>query len=993
MALVLSCVMVLGAFPTRAFASAAYIVTGDDVVWNDDHTKLLRAQVGPYTLTNRDDWLNGDPELSVDNLGKVADRLSKDWAPIAGSIFGTYSPVTVNSSGDRMLWEWWYGPGIENGDSAHGGGCEVDVTDALAGRSKKNKRDTNDTGGDRYNRNGQWRGNTFPAYGSDQATYMTSGLQYATSLDEVLREMCDMSAMAYVGNSTSNTSETTNARKDKADLLYKRAGEDGKGLSWMKDDADDKTTQAMYRIVTSQADNDGHEYSNNYALIFYDFQLTALTGDDLGDTVGKYEVDYSSSDDNTTKTTDYIENRSQEKQEEDLTVSSSTTETVSSSFTDTETVAHSINAGVEYGFEYSGVTNWKQALKLHFQYTWTETSSTAYTKGEQLSNRSSTSSMSRVNIPGHTVLAYDKSSGTSEQTLTFDCPAVLNYKVAIVSLCWIPREANKEKTFSVRFGSGVSTGGTHATQNLYKRAVDSTTRNRLERSYGQTLGEYANTRVNGISWDDVEAKFPELNVGEHIQNAASQLPMFTGGMKITAVTTSANTTIGNIQPLYQLAEVRLTSGNNRYSMAVGDTLGLSGLGVDGYNAYGVYYYGFQPTKGEWVLCDEQGNIVEESAVIDLDSDTTSGSKEVVAKSAGKAYLKWVIADGVTYKAKEGAEVTRDTKSLVTPIILVTVNKAPTDMTGYSIEAEGEPTVIVGESLDLNDAFNPAVIDPNDKIISHSVQYESRDESDESPVTIDANGMFFSTKKGNYKVRAKYTKDDVTITSPWLTVHVAALPQLVVENNELMADGGEVSVILTGEGLSDGIEVKLTSDDGSELTQTTTGSDTQQVAVFNVPANTTFDVDMVYDVSCEVGGTNIAEGQTVTVRANTLTHHDAVDVTCTEDGNVEYWECNETGVLYGDETGTTEVAAEDVVIKALGHETVQVEAKDATCIEDGNAAYWVCTRCNAVFADEECEHEVDLADVTIPATGHAWSAWEVTTPATEEAEGVETRTCA
>ncbi len=997
-------VMVVGMFPTFALADEAYTVKEEDVVWNDDRTQVVQAQVGPYTLTNRDDWLNGDTELSIDNLGRIADKLSDDWAPIAGSIFGTYSPVTINNSGDRIEWKYWYGPGIENGDSRYGGGCEVDVVDALAGRSKKNKRDNNDTGGDRYNRNGQWRGDTYPANGSDQATYMTSGMQYASSLDEVLREMCDMSATAYYGNSTNETQETVNKRKDIADKLYKKAGEDDKGLSWMKDDADGQTsTQAMYRIVSSQADNDDHQYSNNYALIFYDFQLTALTGDEVGDTVGVSAVDYSAGDDSSSKTTDYIENRSQEKQEEDLTLSNSTTETVSSSFTDTNSVAHSINWGVEAGFEYQAhgannwISNWKWSLKLHFQHTWTETNSTAYTKGEQLSNSSSSSTMSRVYIPAHTALAYEKATGKSEQTLTFDCPAVLNYKVAIVSLCWRPREEDDVKTFSTRFGCGVTTGGTHATQNLYKRAVDSTTRNRIERSYGQTLGEYRNTRVNGISWDDVEAKFPVLNTGTHIQNAATQLPLFTGGMKITAVTTSVNTTIGNIQPLYQLAEVRLTAGDKRYSMAVGDTFNLDGLAVDGFNAYGIDYYGFQPTKGEWVLCDENGNEIDSSGIIDLDGDAVSGSKQVVAKSAGKAYLKWVIANGTTYKAKEGAEVTRSTKSLQAPIILISVSEAPTDLTGYKIEAEGEPIVVCGEQLNLNNAFKASVVDANDRIVSQSVGFEARDAYAGSPVSIDENGMFVSEEAGDYKVRATYTlsnaKDSPVIRSDWLTVHVADLPVATVEPTELAAEGGEVMVTLDGEHLADGIEVKLTDENGAELTEKTSGTGTQQVATFEVPANTVFDVDKVYNVTCMMGGKNLTEGQTVTVTAHTLEHHDAVGATCTEDGNIEYWKCNETSKLYRDANGAEEVAVADVVVSALGHDLVSYDAVNATCTEDGSIAYWECTRCHTAFADAAHTEEIDLADVVVPATGHDWGAWVVTTPATEETVGVETRTCA
>ena len=45
------------------------------------------------------------------------------------------------------------------------------------------------------------------------------------------------------------------------------------------------------------------------------------------------------------------------------------------------------------------------------------------------------------------------------------------------------------------------------------------------------------------------------------------------------------------------------------------------------------------------------------------------------------------------------------------------------------------------------------------------------------------------------------------------------------------------------------------------------------------------------------------------------------------------------------------------------------AKDATCTEDGNIAYYYCTQCQKYFRDEKCTDEVSAKDVFIPATGH------------------------
>ncbi len=105
-------------------------------------------------------------------------------------------------------------------------------------------------------------------------------------------------------------------------------------------------------------------------------------------------------------------------------------------------------------------------------------------------------------------------------------------------------------------------------------------------------------------------------------------------------------------------------------------------------------------------------------------------------------------------------------------------------------------------------------------------------------------------------------------------------------------------------------------------------------------------------------------------AHTLTKTDAVAATCTTDGNKEYWTCSECHKLFRDENGTTETTPDDVTIKAKGHDLKKTEAKAATCTEAGTKAYWTCSVCNKVFADVEGTHETTVKDQVIPATGHA-----------------------
>ncbi len=67
-----------------------------------------------------------------------------------------------------------------------------------------------------------------------------------------------------------------------------------------------------------------------------------------------------------------------------------------------------------------------------------------------------------------------------------------------------------------------------------------------------------------------------------------------------------------------------------------------------------------------------------------------------------------------------------------------------------------------------------------------------------------------------------------------------------------------------------------------------------------------------------------------------------------------------------------------------HETVA-----ATCTQDGSIAYWSCAECGRNFSDAEGENEITT--ITLPATGHTYEGEVTAQPACTE-EGVRTYTC-
>jgi len=128
------------------------------------------------------------------------------------------------------------------------------------------------------------------------------------------------------------------------------------------------------------------------------------------------------------------------------------------------------------------------------------------------------------------------------------------------------------------------------------------------------------------------------------------------------------------------------------------------------------------------------------------------------------------------------------------------------------------------------------------------------------------------------------------------------------------------------------------------------------------------------VMCETCGAVLVEPEEIpAIGYHNYEKIEAVDPTCTEDGCTEGVVCTVCG----------DVMVESVVLPAFGHDYATIPEKPATCEEDGYTESIICDICG----------DVQKASEPIPAKGHAWGEWTVTTPATTEAEGVETRVCA
>ncbi len=103
-----------------------------------------------------------------------------------------------------------------------------------------------------------------------------------------------------------------------------------------------------------------------------------------------------------------------------------------------------------------------------------------------------------------------------------------------------------------------------------------------------------------------------------------------------------------------------------------------------------------------------------------------------------------------------------------------------------------------------------------------------------------------------------------------------------------------------------------------------------------------------------------------VEKHILIKHDAKAATCVTDGNIAFWECEECGKLFKDSSAKHIISMSDTVIAAKGHDLMHVNAVEPSVGEDGNIEYWLCYRCGLYYSDMNCTHEITEEETVIPA---------------------------
>ena len=124
-----------------------------------------------------------------------------------------------------------------------------------------------------------------------------------------------------------------------------------------------------------------------------------------------------------------------------------------------------------------------------------------------------------------------------------------------------------------------------------------------------------------------------------------------------------------------------------------------------------------------------------------------------------------------------------------------------------------------------------------------------------------------------------------------------------------------------------------------------------------------------ELTCtECGGKKTVEMQPLEHKHD-MEHHAAVEPSCTEGGNYEYWYCTKCEKYFKDKSGAEEYGANEWKRAAAGHSTEHHAAVDPTCTEGGNYEYWYCTKCEKYFKDESGAEEYGANEWKRAAAGH------------------------
>ena len=619
----------------------------------------------PYSDKTLDEYSLDEFYKYVLTSGYNGTNILETWSHVAENVFRIAGP-THGYNWEFEEYDKWYDKDEPNTSGSSLANCDINLQQQFAQTSP---------------------------YSSGELEYMCvrgSGLQMHSSLKNVENAMLEQI--------TDVCGERDVATAFKNDVLKFCTG--GEGLKLLQNETEQPV---LAHIVTNQYDCGGldlidlttERYFSSFGIAFYDFKLTPIIEKDLqyisaadnyatikdafeNDAPG---VSYTESTEGSSSIS-YIQNPTSATASVGASTSKSVTNSISNSFSESE--SYSFTESLSVSNELIMFPEcWKMNINLGFSAS--QALSTAYSESTSLSETVSTSGSVNVNLPPYTELGIKQSVSKTEQSVEYNCPVAITYKVAIFGLnaqyyqdkgtgSWSTADYD-QGSICVGFGADLEMGGVNAPENLYKRLAESSVS--FELSHGNVSGMYEDQAdghdpvdLTYIDWNASKEKNMLLNKAKDIVN---WIPMSSIGGKMTIKTDSINTELTQIYPMYDLEKVRF-AGTGAYTLGIGGALDLNTVSLIGLNKFEQPYYGFLDRMGTWQLCDKNGNDLpayETGKGITIEPTPTT--QTIIANEIGDYYLRFDIdehyytkaVDRKTYITNDDLEMTAIMKLSVT----------------------------------------------------------------------------------------------------------------------------------------------------------------------------------------------------------------------------------------------------------------------------------------------------------------------------------------
>ncbi len=736
----------------------------DTFMLDDRHFQSLGGDSGKPTLT-----------LSTSKLQEIVkNKLLPQWSGVAASVFRDQAGQLVDLYGEQ----------------ANGGNMSQAGFDAYFNRFRS---------GNKYD-NEKWScynlkeklNQTYATHVGDPGwdQFIVSGVKQVNSLGQARTMMAQ----------TLRDSESSEALKTEEFLDADEAGETRLDAL----DSDDQTT-GFANVVTSvncKGSSADFDYVS-FGIVFYDFEAVPVAAEGLG----YHQGDVRMKTDDKGNNASVIKNGQQEAIMHSALLGDSVTETTSTTLSGLASFKMSQNIGANIGWSEtesseetsfwgddegfgSSTSGWSEttSMGLNWGAAWEMAGALGAEMGHSTSKEVSKAVETTIALPPHTAAAIDQTASTTTYTQVYQQPTILNYKVAIYAMSGdffaskiagggINPSGYDKQSMVIIFdtvGETETSYGCAATDDLYSRVVTNKDVEGYDIADGRTYSTHSTAsgwaKSEDINWDSVIGTARDYYGVNVVEGVAKKNFFYETLGKLSVEKDKTTSAVDAIYPLYDLASVRTPKTN--YVLYSNNTLDRDALALEGYNAYGVPFYGFNPEWGQWNRCDENGNILNNGYLLDDDPVEITGGDTLTPKAGttgGTIYMTWLFGEDAAAKTGEhldGQDL--DNSNIDTPVVRIQVVNV--GLNDPVVTAEGSYTGFYGTPINLNDEITCEITDSDDKILEIQPRWESREPASWGINVNDGTGNVTFARPGTYHVRPYVVNNDnKKVYSSWLTV--------------------------------------------------------------------------------------------------------------------------------------------------------------------------------------------------------------------------------